>query len=54
MQAERSKSPLMRLVAAGEKLSNLAYHAGTNGGEVARDVWRAAQKEWDAAVRDLP
>jgi hypothetical protein len=46
-QAERSADPLVRLIAAGEKLSNLAYHAGSNDGAVPREHWTAAYEEWD-------
>jgi hypothetical protein len=47
LEAGRSGDPLARLIAAGEKLSNLAYQAGSNGGVVPRDHWTAAYEEWD-------
>jgi hypothetical protein len=52
LQAERSADPVARLIAAGEKLSNLAYHAGSNGGDVPREHWTNAYREWDQCARD--
>lgn len=50
MMLARSDDPVDRLVSAGQKLSNLAYHAGANGLPVEREKWLAAYREWDAAI----
>jgi hypothetical protein len=47
-----SADPLQRLLAAGQKLSNLAYHMAENRPTEPpkSDNWRAAYVEWDAAL----
>jgi hypothetical protein len=51
LQAERSADPLLRLIAAGEKLSNMAYAAGVNGHILSPAPWIAAYREWDDCAR---
>ena len=49
-EMSRSDKAIDRILAAGQKLSNLAYHVAQNGGSVTREQWRIAQEEWDNAV----
>jgi hypothetical protein len=55
MQATRSDDPLLRLIAAGEKLSNLAWQMGVNGNgdTITRQNWADAYKEWDQCAREF-
>lgn len=54
---DQSGDPLQRVLAAGERLSNLAWHFGHNTREPLQDHHRAefrrTQEQWDDAVREL-
>jgi hypothetical protein len=53
LEAERSADPLVRMIAAGTKLSNMAYGAGVNGQILTPQQWIAAHEEWDSRVREF-
>lgn len=50
MMLDQSADPVDRLVAAGQRLSNMAYHAGANGLPVEREKWQQGYQAWDAAI----